>query len=101
EGRARIPERPLTGPEVGQDFKLSVVMPVFDERPHIEEIVRRIELVDIPKEIICVDDCSSDGTLDLLQAMQEAGRIRLFQHAENAGKGAADRTGLQAAEGDT
>jgi glycosyltransferase involved in cell wall biosynthesis len=87
-------------PVVGPDFKLSVVMPVFDERQHIEEIVRRVEQVDIPKEIICVDDCSSDGTLDLLKAMAEAGRIRLFHHDENAGKGAAVRTGLQAVEGD-
>src|SRR4051794_5205638 len=50
-------------------FKLSVVIPVFNERPWIEELVRRVEAVPIPKEIVIVDDCSTDGTRDVLHRL--------------------------------
>jgi glycosyltransferase involved in cell wall biosynthesis len=75
-------------------------MPVFDEVDFIEEIIRRVEAVDLPKEIICVDDCSTDGTSEILDRLAAEGRIRLFKHAENSGKGAAVRTGLAHVEGD-
>lgn len=85
---------------IDPSFKLSVVMPVFNEIQFIEQIVERVEAVDLPKEIICVDDCCTDGTSDVLDRLASDGRIRLFKHGANAGKGAAVRTGLQEVEGD-
>src|SRR5262249_27412941 len=48
------------------DFKLSVVIPVYNEKQWIRELVRRVEAVPIPKEIILIDDCSTDGTREIL-----------------------------------
>lgn len=79
---------------------LSVVIPVYNERNHIEEIVRRVKRVAIPKEIILVDDCSTDGTRDLLRAMENEPGIRVLCHEVNRGKGAALRTGFACAKGD-
>ena len=82
------------------DVLLSVVMPVYNEPQTIHEIVRRIEDSPVRKEIIAVDDCSTDGTSAILEEMARAGRIRLFQHQVNMGKGAAVRTGLKQIKGD-
>lgn len=78
---------------------LSVIIPVFNEKGTIEEIVKRIEAVPIDKEIIIVDDCSSDGTRDILAKMENRG-IRVIYHEKNMGKGAALRTGFGFAQGD-
>jgi len=83
-------------------MKLSVIMPVFNERNTIQEILRRVRAVDlgeIVKEIIVVDDGSSDGTPDILK-MEEDSTVKVFRHPENRGKGAAIRTGLPHATGD-
>ncbi|MCX8037468.1 MAG: glycosyltransferase family 2 protein [Candidatus Sumerlaeia bacterium] len=81
-------------------MKLSIVIPVYNERATIEEILRRVAASPLEKEIIVVDDCSTDGTREwLLQEHQRLG-IRLILHEKNKGKGAALRTGFQAAEGD-
>jgi len=80
-------------------LKLSVVMPVYNERPTIEEILRRVEATGLAHEIIVVDDASTDGTREALQAM-EAGRVRLVCHEANRGKGRAVRSGIEAATGD-
>ena len=83
-------------------MKLSIVMPVFNERNTIKEILRRVRKVDLgelEREIVVVDDCSSDGTRDIL-AMEEDSVTRVIYHAENSGKGAAVRTGFAAATGD-
>ena len=82
------------------ELRLSVVMPVYNERATIAEIVRRVRAVDIPKEIILVDDGSTDGTRDLLAAMPDAADLRVFFHERNRGKGAAVRTGFEQATGD-
>ncbi len=81
-------------------MKLSVVMPVYNERRTIREILRRVREAQLEKEIICVDDFSSDGTWEILE--EEAGNtdIRIFRHPRNLGKGAAVATGLQYVEGD-
>ena len=81
------------------DFKLSVVIPVYNERQWIHEILRRVRAVPIPKEIILVDDCSTDGTRDILKSL-DGPDVRVFFHEVNQGKGAALRTGFHHAAGD-
>src|SRR5579871_3048044 len=83
------------------DFKLSVVIPVFNERHFIEEIIARVQAVPIPKEIVVVDDGSSDGTRAILDRIGRAmDNVRVVLHAVNQGKGAALRTGFAYAKGD-
>jgi glycosyltransferase involved in cell wall biosynthesis len=81
-------------------FKLSVVIPVFNERQWVKELVRRVEAVPIPKEIIIVDDCSTDGTRDLLRELERHDDVRVFYQPKNQGKGAALREGFRRATGD-
>ena len=81
-------------------FKLSVVIPVYNERQWIEELVRRVEAVPIPKEIVIVDDCSTDGTRALLKQLETHPDIRVFYQPVNQGKGAALREGFRQARGD-
>jgi glycosyltransferase involved in cell wall biosynthesis len=80
-------------------FKLSVVIPVYNEERWIREVVRRVQAVPIPKEIVIVEDCSKDSTRDILKQM-EGGEIRVFYQPYNQGKGAALRRGFQEATGD-
>jgi glycosyltransferase involved in cell wall biosynthesis len=80
-------------------FKVSVVIPVYNERQWVRELVRRVQAVHIPKEIILVDDCSTDGTRDILKEMEQEGHKVVYQDV-NQGKGAALRTGFQHATGD-
>ena len=81
------------------DFKLSVVIPVYNERQWIHELVRRVQAVPVAKEIILVDDCSTDGTRELLRELEGDGVSVLYQ-AKNRGKGAALREGFRRATGD-
>ncbi len=80
---------------------LSVIVPVFNERSTVAEIVRRIRAVDVPfeVEVIAVDDGSSDGTDKVLATLGDS-TVRVLTHPVNRGKGAAIRTGLAAARGD-
>jgi glycosyltransferase involved in cell wall biosynthesis len=80
-------------------FRLSVVMPVFNERRTIDEIVSRVLALDVPKELLIVDDGSSDGTREQLAAWAGHADVRIILHPKNQGKGAALRTGLAAAQG--
>ena len=76
-------------------------MPVYNEKGTIREIVRRVQAVDLEKEIIIVDDASADGTADELAAIaREHDNIRVFRHERNRGKGAALRTGFAQVAGD-
>ena len=79
---------------------LSVVMPVFNERKTILEIIERVRDSPYEKEIIIVDDASTDGTQEILEKLAEASDITLFRHENNRGKGAALRTGVSVASGD-
>jgi glycosyltransferase involved in cell wall biosynthesis len=82
-------------------MKLSVVIPVFNERATIDEILRRVEAVGLADELVVVDDCSTDGTRERLRELESAHpSMRLLLHDSNQGKGAAVRTGIQAARGD-
>src|SRR5581483_7155402 len=83
-------------------MKLSIVMPVFNEVRFIDEIIQRVLSSPVQKELIVIDDFSTDGTRERLQeiAAGKAGEIRLLLHEHNRGKGAALRTGFAASTGD-
>ncbi len=79
--------------------KLSIVIPAYNEKDTIDEIVRRVQNVEFEKEIIIVDDCSNDGTRDIINKIS-GNNIKKIFHEENRGKGAALRTGFQHVTGD-
>lgn len=78
---------------------LSVLVPVFNERATIAEILQRILDVDLDKEVVVVDDGSTDGTRDVLREWDGRAGIRVLLHPQNQGKGMAVRTALAAARG--
>ena len=80
-------------------MKLSVVIPVYNEKETIREIYGSVQAVGIEKEIILVDDYSTDGTRDIVKGL-EANDTKVYFHDKNMGKGAALRTGFQKATGD-
>ncbi|MEW6686048.1 MAG: glycosyltransferase family 2 protein [Candidatus Edwardsbacteria bacterium] len=80
-------------------MKLSVIMPVYNEVKTIREIVNRVKAVPLEKELIIVDDCSTDGTQDILKQFTES-NIKVLFHSRNKGKGAAIRTGIKEATGE-
>jgi glycosyltransferase involved in cell wall biosynthesis len=80
--------------------RLSVVIPVYNERATIGELLKRVQAVPLDKEIVVVDDGSTDGTRDLLRGFPTPdGGIRVVWHARNLGKGAALRRGFAEARG--
>ena len=88
------------GPETKRPFKVSVVMPCYNERSTIEEILKRVAATPFDKEIIVVDDGSKDGTRELLKELQPKYALKLIFHEQNKGKGGALATGFAAATGD-
>ncbi len=88
------------GPEIDRgNFLLSVVIPVYNERDTISEIIGRVRAVDLPIEIVVVDDFSTDGTRESL-ANLDSMLDRVIYHDRNRGKGAALRTALEHVTGD-
>lgn len=88
-------------------MRLSIVIPVYNELATIGEVLQRVLAVQVgvPKELIIVDDHSTDGTRDYLQSLSghekpDGTTIKLFLHEKNQGKGAAIRTGLSQVTGD-
>ena len=83
-------------------MKLSILIPVFNERHTVELLLKRVEAVPYEKEIIVVDDASSDGTREILERLScnNRGQMRLFVHTRNRGKGAAIRTAIEHVTGD-
>jgi dolichol-phosphate mannosyltransferase len=84
-------------------MKLSIIIPVFNERGTIEEVMRRATnapSLDYEKEIIVVDDKSTDGTKELLEKLKDRFDFILLHHSVNSGKGAAIKTALSSVSGD-
>jgi glycosyltransferase involved in cell wall biosynthesis len=92
---------------------ISLVIPVYNEKASLEELLRRVVAVDMPKELIVVDDCSTDGSREILSRIAERGldglpdarprnenRLAVLFQERNQGKGAALRRGFEAATGD-
>lgn len=99
----------LLGPELArrlgvyplpEGLVLSVVIPIYNEKNTIEELLRRVRAVAIPKQIILVDDGSTDGTRELLEHWRQEPDLKIVFHPKNLGKGAALRTGFAHATGD-
>lgn len=94
-GIFRIPER----------FKLSVVMPVFNELATLAKVIERVAATNLPIELVIVDDGSRDGSSELLATMRDRGQasfvdLKIIFHERNQGKGAALKTGFLACTGD-
>lgn len=95
---------------IPEGFRLSVVIPVYNEEKTLLDLIQRVRNVPIPKELVLVDDCSKDGTRDLLKKLTDGGlpegatddlnAVSVFYHDVNRGKGAAVRTGFAKATGD-
>ena len=94
--------------EIPADMLLSVVIPVYNERETLMDLINRVREVPIRKELVLIDDCSKDGTRDVLKKLEEESanqseddmnRISVFYHDVNKGKGAAVRTGFEKAQG--
>jgi glycosyltransferase involved in cell wall biosynthesis len=85
---------------IPDDLTLSVVIPVYNEKKTIQEILRRVRAVPIRKQIIVVDDCSTDGTRELIGELEKQdGDLTVVYHVINQGKGAALRSGFREATG--
>ncbi|MBW2466554.1 MAG: glycosyltransferase family 2 protein [Deltaproteobacteria bacterium] len=82
-----------------QDPQLSIVIPVYNERETIHDIIAAVEATSHRKEIIVVDDGSTDGTRDILKSMKQE-NLKVIMHDRNQGKGAALQTGFSHAAGD-
>lgn len=80
-------------------MKLSVIVPVYNEKNTIEEILKRVQSVNLADELIVVDDGSVDGTGQVLKGLAST-QLHLVTHPQNLGKGAAVRSGILAAKGD-
>ncbi|MHC4821556.1 MAG: glycosyltransferase family 2 protein, partial [Planctomycetota bacterium] len=92
---------PTPAPLPWERVLLSVVIPCYNEVSTVEALLRRVREVPLRLEVIVVDDGSTDGTRDLLEALERQGLIdQLVFHAQNGGKGTALRTGFAKATGD-
>jgi len=83
--------------------KLSIIIPVYNEVRTIKEVLKRVEKVKLSgfeKEIIIIDDCSTDGTRELLEGLSANSKYKIFFQEENKGKGAAVRKGFEEFQGD-
>jgi dolichol-phosphate mannosyltransferase len=81
-------------------MKLSIIIPIFNEVELLEPVLERVHALPSPKQLILVDDCSTDGTRDILAREEGRPETVVLYHTVNQGKGAAIRTGLAAVSGD-
>ena len=84
---------------IPDDFKLSVIMPVYDEKNTVLRVIERVLAVPIHKEVIIVDNFSTDGTREILEGIRGEG-IKVVFHPQNLGRGTSVRTGLSHCTGD-
>ncbi len=97
---AAVPRMRGRTPLPADELVLSVLIPVYNERNTIHTILDAVHAVPVRKQVICVDDFSTDGTREELQRLHAAGRIDILElHPHNTGKGAAIRTALAASTG--
>lgn len=94
-----MPAEPVKLEAPANPGKLSIIIPVFNEWKTISELLSKLTALHLEKEIIVVDDGSSDGTTEILKSVSHP-LIRVFHHTHNQGKGAAIRTALQYISGD-
>ena len=83
-----------------ENFLLSVVIPVYNEKATIEAVVHRVQNCGLPCEIVIVDDCSTDGTRDVLSRVRDESDVKVLLHDANQGKGGALKTGFANVSGD-
>lgn len=81
-------------------MKLSVIIPIYNEVNNIHKTLKRVQATKLAKEIVIVDDASTDGTRELLNKLDGKEKVRVIFHEKNQGKGAAVVTGMTAAKGD-
>ena len=81
-------------------MKLSIVIPVYNEKDTLDTLLTRVEAVDYEKEIVLVDDFSTDGTREVIESYKNKKGYTVLMHPQNQGKGAALRTGFSHASGD-
>ncbi len=81
-------------------MNLSVIIPIYNEKKTIEEIIRRVEATGLANEIVAVDDGSTDGSRELLAQINGRGNLKVIFHERNQGKGKAVRSGIEHAQGD-
>ncbi|MFN8385605.1 MAG: glycosyltransferase family 2 protein [Anaerolineales bacterium] len=81
-------------------MKLSVIIPIYNEVNNIRKTLKRVQATKLAKEIVIVDDASTDGTRELLNKLDGKEKVRVIFHEKNQGKGAAVVTGMTAAKGD-
>ncbi len=80
--------------------KLSIVIPIYNERDTLRALISRVEAVDYEKEIILIDDFSTDGTRDVLKDFENKENYQVLYHDHNQGKGAALQTGFSKTRGE-
>jgi glycosyltransferase involved in cell wall biosynthesis len=83
-----------------QDYLLSIVIPVFNEEATVARVFSRVAALPLNSELVIVDDCSTDGTRDILARVADLPQVHVILKEKNAGKGAALRTGFENATGD-
>ena len=81
-------------------LKLSIVIPIYNERETLETLIAKVNSVDYDKEILLIDDFSSDGTREVLKRYENKENFQVLYHDHNQGKGAALRTGFSNVNGD-
>ena len=81
-------------------LKLSIVIPIYNERETLETLIAKVNAVDYDKEIILIDDFSTDGTREILNKYENKQGFKVLYHNHNQGKGAALRTGFSSVNGD-
>ncbi len=86
--------------ETEQDYLLSIIIPVYNEEATVARVVSRVAALPLNSELVIIDDCSTDGTRDILSRVADLPQVRVILKEKNAGKGAALRTGFETATGD-